>query len=231
MLIPFDDIDKLSARRLADLERAWRSVLLHPRSCPDVIDDRNRQPRSTGTRSLPEALPDLLILSGASRSGKDYLAGVLAEEYAGIRIHAYSSPLINEVNAALRWHGLRITEGNKSLAHNRHLLQAWGLARRELDPEYWLEHLRGLLRRSYSSPEIRLVVLSGARTHSDLRLATEYPATIWRIRREDNDYISGHEIETMAASLPADKVVTLPKIDRAVAKRTLEQLLGHYRSN
>jgi len=158
---------------------------------------------------LPPAFPRLIALTGAPRSGKDQLADYLCDHYSNVIRINYSTPIINEVNSWLVSFGQTINEENKSLPHYRHLLQAWGLARRAQQSAYWIKALENCLNTAYDYG-VRLVLLSGARVQSDLLPVKRFQGEVWRIKRPGNPYQADHSIEKSAEEIKADRTLLNP---------------------
>lgn len=79
--------------------------------------------------------PNVAIV-GPARSGKDSMASMLLE-FFGYERASFADRLKEEVRRMLRREGIPADiEGRKELF--RPLLQAYGMLRRNLDPEYWI---------------------------------------------------------------------------------------------
>ena len=204
----------------ADLAEDLANAIAAVRGAEPVAAERSAEDElgemSTAGAELPANVPALLALCGVPRTGKDHLAGHLHRNYSGVIRLAYSTPIIAEVNAFLGADAAdrgvaphHIVEANKPLAHYRHLLQSWGLARRAEDPAYWTRQLAETLDRLVDSGA-RLVIVSGARVPSDLEPIRERGGQLWRVDRPDNDYEASHDVEAQITELPADRVLINP---------------------
>lgn len=80
-------------------------------------------------------LPDIIFLAGLMRSGKDTIAELLVQ-YAGYVRIAFADALKEEIAAH---YGVTVEHINQHKAEFRSILQEWGVAKREADPEYWIK--------------------------------------------------------------------------------------------
>lgn len=199
--LPFG-LERLPSHLAEDLEQAWQETFEAPPDPPDPEGSIIEQISSTGLE-LPGRAPRLVAITGLPRSGKDHLAAYLASRYSRVLVLAYSTPIIEEVNRHLAPHRREITVNRKPLPHYRHLLEAWGLARRAEDPTYWIRPLAHKVDVNLANGA-RLIFLSGARVPSDLEIVRERRGQIWKVVRPDNPYVADHPIEQQADCLPYD---------------------------
>lgn len=154
-----------------------------------------------GTRALPAGCPKLIVAQGEPRAGKDVIASHLRRTYAGVRNVMTSTAIRAECNEYLAPYGHRIVEANKSLAHYRHLLQAWGMARQEENPDYWPQAAIEQVQAAWQGGA-KLVVITGLRWPHDAGRYRDIGAEIWRVERPGNPYQSGHYSENGFAGTP-----------------------------
>jgi len=145
--------------------------------------------------TLPLGVPGVIGVTGKPRSGKDVVADYLEAHFVDVARVNFSDPIIEEVNSWLSNSGHQITQGNKSHMTYRKLLQAWGMARREAEPDYWTRQL-SLQIKALQDGGIKLVLVCGVRTPSDLELVENLGGSCWYILRPGNDYQAKHDIET-----------------------------------
>lgn len=203
--VPGFDLKKLPSHLAADLEDAWAKVHAAPADEHDP-EGRVEEVISKEGAELPARAPRLICLIGAPRSGKDHLAGHIHGRYRRVLILGYSTPIVEEVNRHLEPFDREITIGRKSLPHYRHLLQAWGLARRAEDPTYWIRPLAHKVDVNAANGA-RLILLSGARVPSDFEPVHDRRGVVWKVVRPGNTYRADHAIESSIETLPSDLVL------------------------
>jgi hypothetical protein len=162
---------------------------------------------------LPETVPEVYGVYGAPRSGKDVFAAYLQAHYKDVEVFNFSDGIIAEVNLYLRHHRrfLRthvITESNKSQPHYRHLLQAWGQARREENVSHWVDAVKREAR-ARTQAGARLVVIAGARVPSDVDAIYELKGVLVRILRPGNTYERAHDVEGALDHWPEASFLTI----------------------
>jgi hypothetical protein len=200
--------------RAADLETAITDILaLHPQSVPTSILPV-LYPAVADLAELPEAMPTVMGLFGDPGSGKDVVAEYLQARYRAVSRYTFSDAIRQEVNAFLAhfsyggWHH-HIVEGNKSHPPYRHLLQAWGQARRSENPNYWLPGVERAIAHDLESGS-RLVIASGARDPNEIDLIYhDYKGLLLRVVSPHNTYRADHEVERQLQQLSDTLFVTI----------------------
>jgi hypothetical protein len=225
-------LDMCTAQRRADVQAAVCGVLSRlpgplPSPSPGIYEPLPESERF----ELPDGAPALFGLCGRPRSGKDVVADYLQAHYRGVARMAFSDSIVEEVNGYLagfayelggqtRVH--RIAEANKSLAHYRHLLQAWGMARRDEDPHYWTRKVARTVV-ALRAGGARLVIATGVRMPTDVDVIAQLGGAVWRVVRPGNPYAAAHEVESGLDHLPDAAFVTVAN--------PVEGELGPYEAN
>ena len=156
-----------------------------------------KRPRYPGAipELLPQDAPKIIGVAGQPRCGKDVVADYLEAHYLHTQRVNFSDPIISEINQWLEPSGHQITQGNKSNTLYRSLMQAWGMARREQQSDYWTIQLKQRIQEMQLNG-IKLVIVCGVRTLSDLELVEQLGGQCWQVVRPGNSYQAKHDIET-----------------------------------
>lgn len=161
-------------------------------------------PLEKEARTLGSGAPKLIGISGRPRAGKDTIADSVLARYRNVRRINFSDLIIDEINDWLAGTGHKLTEGNKSDPAYRLLMQAWGMARREEDPNYWTDSIKRTIE-NYWDSGTDLVLVCGVRALSDLEAIEELGGEHWRVVRPANAYQAEHEIEKQLDELPPER--------------------------
>ena len=225
--LPFH-ADQLSTERWHELGD-FVNALFAANPLPPGELKRARYPQAT-QEPLPGDAPRVIGVAGRPRCGKDVVADYLEAHYQKTQRINFSDPIITEINQWLESSGHRITQGNKSNPLYRSLLQAWGMARREQQPDYWTVQLQTRIR-SMQETGTELVIVCGVRTPSDLELVEGLGGKCWQVVRPGNDYQARHDIETALDKVEGDR---LPQIlnpvegDLAPYEENIRQILSAF---
>jgi hypothetical protein len=194
------DLDSLPFAVKEDILQASEAALLMEPLARGEESIKSRR----GSETLPATSPRLIGISGRPRAGKDAIAEGILSRYKDVDRINFSDMIIDEVNAWLKGTGHRITEDNKSDARYRHLLQAWGMARRAESKTYWTDSVKKRVRDLWNEGS-RLVLVCGVRAVSDLEAIEDLGGEHWRVVRPANEYSAEHAIEKQLDDLPAER--------------------------
>lgn len=125
--------------------------------------------------------PNVAIV-GPARSGKDSMAAML-REFFGYERASFADRLKEEVSRMLRREGIPADiEGRKELY--RPLLQAYGMLRRNIDPEYWV---RPVIESIYNFNKFGIpVVVTDARFANEIVWLEELKFKFVELRMSDD---------------------------------------------
>jgi hypothetical protein len=164
--------------------------------------------------------PILIGVCGAPRAGKDMVANHLVSTYFPAAKTTISDSIIAEVNEALAGRHL-ITHGNKSAPLYRRLLQEWGQARADQDPEYWTRQTFAVVEERFAAGD-RLVLVTGIRRPAEVEEIQARGGELWMIKRPDNDYRAEHPVEEQLRQIEPDLIIENLG-DRSNCLRTAER--------
>jgi hypothetical protein len=184
------DFNRLPAEALADLQQALEATLA---TNPTPAGEQEKLITTSGL-PLPAQAPRLVGVVGKPRVGKDVIAQHCERRYRGVVRCASSDCIIAEVNQLLAPTPHRIGEQNKSDPHYRHLLQAWGNAREQLDPYYWADQMERRINALWSAGA-RLVFYTGVRTPEAVALIRRLGGKLWKAHRPGVTYQAEHASE------------------------------------
>jgi phosphoglycolate phosphatase-like HAD superfamily hydrolase len=205
-------LESYAQSRRRDIESAVKTVLARPpanapANAPALYHAQ------TVLKTLPAHVPSVYGLCGEPRAGKDVLAAYLQAHYAGVELYTFSDAIREEANEYLqnfsyagRHHN--IVESNKSEPHYRHLLQAWGQARRAENARHWVPGVKREIAAKLAAGA-RLVIATGARVDSDVEAITELGGQLVRVIRPNNSYTAEHDVERGLAHLPDSAFLTV----------------------
>jgi hypothetical protein len=159
--------------------------------------------------ALPKTMPPVIGIYGDPRSGKDVAADYLRAYYRKVKRTAFSDTILPEVNQFLNKIGSehQIDSGNKSEIMYRSLLQAWGIARPDQDPDYWVKKVKQYVEQELSSDETELVIVTGIRLLPDIDSVHSLNGHLWKVNRPGNDYQAEHQVEKELQKIEPDRVI------------------------
>lgn len=195
-------LDTYPADFRAKTEAAVDAVLAA--AADPIIEPAPRPAPLESEVTLPGTAPSLLGICGLPHAGKDVIADLLQARYRGVRRMAFSDAIIADVNLWLAAHGRRICAETKSLAHNRQLLQQWGLARRLDDELYTVTSMRARVQAERQAGA-QLIIVTGARcaidpstrrvNTLDMQLISQLGGEVWKAERPGNPYRASNPVE------------------------------------
>jgi hypothetical protein len=158
---------------------------------------------------LPKKMPSVIGIYGDPRSGKDVTADYLQAKYQKVKRTAFSDAILPEVNQFFTKLGSehQIDAGNKSEQMYRKLLQAWGIARPDQDPDYWVKKVKQYVDQQLDSKQAELVIVTGIRLPPDIDFIRSLGGHVWKIYRPGNDYQADHQVENQLNEIVPDRLI------------------------
>lgn len=125
--------------------------------------------------------PIVIPVTGAARSGKDYLSRFAWKHYKNIAVLPGSHLIMEDWNVN---HPdlLPIHENNKAIPEARAELIRWGKIRRDSDPDYWVNIYKKRIS-AYTGEGVKIVFMPGARWQTDVDFLVGSRHEIWEVRR------------------------------------------------
>jgi len=219
-------INTYSTELRQDIMEAIRDVIREEPS--EITPVSKENVAEVNLRDMPDSVPSVVGLCGKPRAGKDVVAEYIIKHYKGVTSFAFSDGIREEVNRYLAEYSYDsgrkhfITPENKSEPHYRHLLQAWGNARRAEDPNYWAKQGQKIAKQLLSQGA-RLVIITGVRAPGEVEAIHEMHGDVLRVVRPGNTYAAEHSAETGLDHLSDDTFITI--------YNTIEDNLEAYEEN
>ena len=122
----------------------------------------------------------IIGVAGRKRVGKDSTADHFTNIYNNTIKINFSDPILEEVNAMLAVHNIKIDSDNKE--RYRPLLQEWGDLRREQDEDYWNKQVEQKINRCVENGE-KLILACGPRAASEFEMIKACGGELWKVIR------------------------------------------------